>query len=60
MMAPPASAEVRTKLDEKLPLACASIPATEGPAIWDVVESYVKRMGTVSIDPNKSVKVTGA
>ncbi|KGB81677.1 MAG: thiosulfohydrolase SoxB [Confluentimicrobium sp.] len=33
---------------------------TEGPAIWDVVESYVKRMGTVSIDPNKSVKVTGA
>ncbi|SMX42877.1 thiosulfohydrolase SoxB [Actibacterium lipolyticum] len=33
---------------------------TEGPAIWDVVESYVKRMGTVSVDPNKSVQVTGA
>lgn len=33
---------------------------TEGPAIWDVVESYVKRQETISIDPNKSVKVTGA
>ncbi len=33
---------------------------TEGPAIWDVVESYIKRQGTVSVDPNKSVKVTGA
>ena len=33
---------------------------TEGPAIWDVVENYVKRKGTVSIDPNQSVKVTGA
>ncbi|MCI4662031.1 MAG: thiosulfohydrolase SoxB [Neomegalonema sp.] len=33
---------------------------TEGPAIWDVVESYIKRKGTVSVDPNKSVKVTGA
>ena len=32
---------------------------TEGPAIWDVVESYIKRQGTVSIDPNKSVQVTG-
>ncbi|MEX5729352.1 sulfur-oxidizing protein SoxB [Rhodovulum iodosum] len=32
---------------------------TEGPAIWDVVESYIKRMGTVHVDPNKSVKVTG-
>ena len=33
---------------------------TEGPAIWDVVESYIKRMGTVHVDPNKSVQVTGA
>lgn len=33
---------------------------TEGPAIWDVVENYIKRKGTVSIDPNKSVHVTGA
>lgn len=32
---------------------------TEGPAIWEVVESYIKRKGRVSIDPNKSVKVTG-
>ncbi len=30
---------------------------TEGPAIWDVVESYIKRKGTVHVDPNKSVKV---
>ncbi len=33
---------------------------TEGPAIWDVMESYIKRKGTVSVDPNQSVKVTGA
>ncbi|TCP63188.1 sulfate thiol esterase SoxB [Rhodovulum bhavnagarense] len=33
---------------------------TEGPPIWDVVETYVKRMGTVHVDPNKSVKVVGA
>ncbi|WP_372604558.1 thiosulfohydrolase SoxB [Actibacterium sp.] len=33
---------------------------TEGPPIWDVVESYIKRQGTITIDPNKSVKVTGA
>ncbi len=34
--------------------------ATEGPAIWDVVESYIRRQGTVHVDPNKSVQVTGA
>jgi S-sulfosulfanyl-L-cysteine sulfohydrolase len=33
--------------------------ATEGPAIWDVVENYIKRKGTVTIDPNQSVHVTG-
>ena len=33
---------------------------TEGPAIWDVCESYIKRVGTVRLDPNTSVKVTGA
>lgn len=33
---------------------------TEGPAIWDVVESYIRQQGTVQVDPNKSVKVTGA
>ncbi len=32
---------------------------TEGPAIWDVVENYIKRKGTVTIDPNQSVQVTG-
>ncbi len=33
---------------------------TEGPAIWDVVESYIRRKGTVSVEPNTSVKVVGA
>ena len=33
---------------------------TEGPPIWDVAEAYIKRNGTVSIDPNTTVKVTGA
>ncbi len=33
---------------------------TEGPAIWDVVESHIKRKGTVSVDPNASVQVSGA
>ncbi|MEM7190140.1 MAG: thiosulfohydrolase SoxB, partial [Pseudomonadota bacterium] len=33
---------------------------TEGPAIWDVVENYIKRKGRISIDPNDSVKVTVA
>ncbi len=34
--------------------------ATEGPAIWDVCESYLKRIGTVDLAPNTSVQVTGA
>ncbi len=33
---------------------------TEGPPIWDVVESYIRRQGTVSIPPNDSVQVVGA
>ncbi len=33
---------------------------TEGPPIWEVVESYIKRKGTVTIDPNQSVKIFGA
>ena len=33
---------------------------TEGPPIWDVVESHIRRVGTVKLDPNTSVKVTGA
>ena len=32
---------------------------TEGPAIWDVVESHIRREGTVTVDPNTSVKVVG-
>ena len=32
---------------------------TDGPPIWDVIESYVRAKGTVTIDPNKSVKVSG-
>ncbi len=32
---------------------------TEGPAIWDVAEAWIKRQGSVSIDPNTSVKVSG-
>ena len=33
---------------------------TEGPPIWEVVENHIRRQGTVTVDPNKSVKVTGA
>ena len=33
---------------------------TEGPAIWDVVESWLKRKETVTVEPNTSVRVTGA
>lgn len=33
---------------------------TEGPPIWDVVESYIRRQGTVSVAPNTSVQVVGA
>ncbi|MFC2968701.1 thiosulfohydrolase SoxB [Acidimangrovimonas pyrenivorans] len=33
---------------------------TQGPAIWDVVETWLKEQGTVEVDPNKSVHVTGA
>ncbi len=33
---------------------------TEGPPIWDVVENYIKRQGTIQLEPNSSVKVTGA
>ncbi|PHQ95379.1 MAG: thiosulfohydrolase SoxB [Marinosulfonomonas sp.] len=33
---------------------------TEGPPIWDVVENYIRNQGTVSVEPNTSVKVVGA
>lgn len=33
---------------------------TEGPQIWDVVESHIRKQGTVTVDPNNSVEVVGA
>jgi sulfur-oxidizing protein SoxB len=33
---------------------------TEGPQIWDVVESHIRKRGTVTVDPNSSVQVVGA
>ena len=32
---------------------------TEGPAIWDVVESHIRKQGTVTVAPNNSVQVVG-
>lgn len=32
---------------------------TEGPQIWDVLESHIRKMGTVRADPNESVVVSG-
>ena len=31
----------------------------EGPPIWDVVENYIKRVGTVQLEENSAVKITG-
>ena len=33
---------------------------TEGPQIWDVVENHIRKIGTVRLEPNSSVRVTGA
>ena len=33
---------------------------TEGPAIWDLVEGWIKKKSTVTVDPNTSVQVEGA
>ena len=33
---------------------------TEGPAIWDLVESWIRKQGSVTVDPNTSVQVVGA
>lgn len=33
---------------------------TEGPPIWEVVESHIRRQGSVEIEPNTSVKVVSA
>jgi sulfur-oxidizing protein SoxB len=32
---------------------------TEGPMIWDVIESHIRKIGTVALEPNTSVTVTG-
>ena len=32
---------------------------TEGPQIWDVVESHIKKLGTVRLEPRDTVAVTG-
>jgi len=32
---------------------------TEGPPIWDVVEAHVKQTGTIRLEPNRAVKITG-
>jgi sulfur-oxidizing protein SoxB len=32
---------------------------TEGPQIWDVVEAHLRKIGTVKLEPNTSVTVTG-
>lgn len=32
---------------------------TEGPPIWDVVENHIRKIGTVKLEPNTSVTVTG-
>jgi sulfur-oxidizing protein SoxB len=34
-------------------------PDTEGPQIWDVVEAHIRAKGTVHLEPNTSVEVTG-
>ena len=33
---------------------------TEGPPVWDLVESYIKRKKVIELDPNNSVQVIGA
>ncbi|HBD89534.1 MAG TPA: thiosulfohydrolase SoxB, partial [Gemmobacter sp.] len=32
---------------------------TEGPQIWDVLEAHIRKIGTVRLEPNTSVTVTG-
>jgi sulfur-oxidizing protein SoxB len=33
---------------------------TEGPAIWDVVSDYLRRKGSVTVEPNQAIDVVGA
>jgi len=32
---------------------------TEGPEIWDVIENHIRKIGTVRLEPNTSIKVSG-
>ncbi len=32
---------------------------TEGPQIWDVVESHIRKQGTIKVEPNNSVTIKG-
>ncbi len=32
---------------------------TEGPPIWDVVESHIRKLGTVTVEPRNNVEVVG-
>ena len=32
---------------------------TEGPQIWDLVENYIRRNGSIKVNPNNSVQVIG-
>ena len=32
---------------------------TEGPQIWDLVENYIRRNGSIKVNPNNSVKIIG-
>ena len=32
---------------------------TEGPPVWDLVEAHIRAQGTVTVEPNTAVKVTG-
>lgn len=33
---------------------------TEGPPIWEVVEKHLANVGTVRLEPNRAVRITGA
>ncbi len=33
---------------------------TEGPQIWDVVESHIRKLGTITVQENNSVDIVGA
>ncbi len=39
--------------------ASVAVGGADGPPIWDVVENHIKRQGTIQLEPNNSVVVTG-